>query len=66
LVVGVLEAERHEHTRRRIWAWQCVSKDVIDLATGDSAIDQCPGSGRAETLAPKLRGDLVADLDGAL
>jgi hypothetical protein len=39
---------------------------MIDLATGGSALDQCPGSGRAETLTPKLRGYLVADLDGAL
>ena len=65
MVVGVVEAERDEHTRRRIRAWQGVRKNVIDLATGDSAVDQCPGSGRAKTPTPKLRRDLVADLHGA-
>jgi hypothetical protein len=40
-----------------------VRNDVIDLATCDSALDQCPGSGNADTPTAELRSDLVADLN---
>lgn len=53
LFVGrVVEPERHEHARGRIRAGQRVSKDVIDLAAGDSALDKRPGGGSAKAPAP--------------
>jgi hypothetical protein len=48
----VVEPERHEHARGRIRAGQRVSKDVIDLAAGDSALDKRPGGGSAKAPAP--------------
>ena len=40
--------------------------DVIDLAAGDGALDQSPGSSGPEAMTPELRGDFVADLDSAV
>jgi hypothetical protein len=40
--------------------------DVIDLATGDGMLDQCPGSCNAKPLTSELGSHFVADLDCAL
>ena len=39
---------------------------MVDLASGDSLLDQCAGSLDAEPLTPERRGHLVPDLDRAL
>jgi hypothetical protein len=39
---------------------------MVNLATSDSKPDQRPSSGSAEPSAPELRGDFIADLDGAV
>jgi hypothetical protein len=43
-----------------------VRDDVIDLAAGHGTLDERAGSGGPEPLSTELRGDFVADLDGAV
>ena len=66
LVGDVLEAQRHEHARRRVRTGLRVRDDVIDLAAGHGTLHQGPGRGGPEPLAPERGRDLVADLDGAV
>ena len=48
------------------WGRAACARDMVDLAAGDSELDQRPSSGSAEPPAPELRGDFVADLDSAV
>jgi hypothetical protein len=67
LLIGDMpEAQRDEHARGCVRAGQRVRDDMVNLATGDSEFHQRPSSGSAEPPAPELRGDFVADLDGAV
>ena len=40
--------------------------DVIDLAAGDSTLDQSPGSSGSEPMTAELRGDFITDFDSAV